>query len=233
VTTVLLYSGGLDSYLCTVLHRPDLLLYVDMGTDYGNVEASRVRIPPGFENRFTLTQLDLARWEYPNRIIPARNAHLALVAAQYGDVIWLGATAGDRTADKDDGFAARMNDLFAHLYQPQWWLPDGRTVTVELPVKKFTKRALVRAYLDSGYLPEDLTSGTFSCYTPRGAEHCGECKPCVRRWVALAACGVDPGYDSRPWVADMVGQVKAGKWDRGRDEADDVIAAWEATDAGV
>lgn len=230
--TVLLYSGGLDSYAAAVLLGPDVLLHVDTGTRYGQAEIDRLTTPPGMEGRLQRTSLTgLARYERPDDLIlPGRNAHLVLLAAQHGDTVWMAATAGDRVRDKDTGFAYRMNWLLEYLYQPQWWLPEGRTVQLALPVKHLTKRELVAAYLTTGADPALLASHTFSCYQPSpGGQPCAACKPCIRKWAALVVHGIDPGFNARPGLAAYVAQVRDGTWDRGPQEGTDVMDAWEAT----
>jgi 7-cyano-7-deazaguanine synthase in queuosine biosynthesis len=163
--TVLLYSGGLDSYVAAYLFKPDVLLNVDLGGRYSAAESAMMHAPR--DQFIQRLRLDLSTFENKeNLILPGRNAILAHVAAAYGDVIYLGATAGDRTHDKDEEFARRMNAVFGHIYAPQWWLPRGRNVEVELPIKRYTKRGLVSAYLDSRGDPAKLVSETFSCYAP-------------------------------------------------------------------
>lgn len=187
-STVLLYSGGLDSFIAAALLKPDVLLNVALGGKYGQVETARIGVPEGAPN-LTMVQLPLEAWEDPETLIlPGRNAILALIAANYGDRIWLGATAGDRTRDKDPEFARLMTAMMQHIYGDQWWLPGGRDVRVELPIKDKTKRQLVAEYLEEGLNVHTLVRATFSCYAPsfNGAE-CRKCKPCIRKWVALTA----------------------------------------------
>lgn len=227
-TSVLLYSGGMDSYIIACLWKPDVLLHVDTGTRYGAVEMEHLTPPPGQ----TITQAvlrDLARWENPDTfILPARNLHLVLLGAHYGDRIWLGATAGDRTRDKDDRFAELTTTLLSHIYGDQWWLPGGRDVRVELPAKPFTKRQLVNKYLTAGMDPNHLITDTFSCYTPVAGHPCGGCKPCVRKWIALVAEGVHPKYTvTETALATVTG--------RGNEDGDvaDALHQWEAWGYGL
>lgn len=238
-STVLLYSGGMDSYCAAALLRPDVLLHVDTGTAYGDVEASLLRAPAGCPEVTRTALRDLGGWERPGSLIlPGRNAHLVLLGAHYADRVWLGATAGDRVQDKDPEFAARISMLLGHMYGPQWWLPEGRDVRCELPVKHLTKHGLVCAYLGAGGEAEALRTDTLSCYYPDHsagiahglpAAHCGRCKPCVRKWIALTVCYIDPGYDARESVRSLVDIIESGQWDRGDDEAADVMESWRRT----
>lgn len=229
--TVLLYSGGLDSYAMAALLRPDVLLSIDTGTRYGNTEQDRLQAPDGLHSHLVQADMQhLAQWERPgDLILPGRNAALVLAAANYGDTIYLGATAGDRVCDKNQGFADRMNDLLGHLYQPQWWLPQGRQVVVQLPFKHLTKRQIVARYLDHGLNGRHLATRSFSCYTPVSGFECGTCKPCTRKWVALVVNGITPTVDARPAVAAQVANIDPATWDRGNQELTDMLDALDLT----
>lgn len=230
--TVALYSGGVDSFCMATLHDPDVLLHVSLGGRYGNEEAATLRTPPGMEDRLVRTSLDLGQWELPeNFIIPARNAILVLAAVNYGDTILLGSVAKSRGADKDEEFARRMNHLMEHLFSPQdIWIPEGRHVTVELPVYHLTKTELVAATLAAGVTANEIRDGTFSCYTPTpsGGE-CGECKPCGRKWAALAANGIQPLVDAREAFRPYYDEVLAGDPNnRGPKYLEEVLRAWHS-----
>ena len=230
MTTVLLYSGGLDSYSLAKIINPDVLLHVTMGTTYGQVENTNLRQPAGTTGQLVRAALDLSHWERSDKIIPGRNAHLVLLAANYGDKIILGATAGDRVTDKDQEFAYRINDLLQHIYKPQWWLPEGRTPTLHLPAKQWTKRELVMRYIAACGDPDDLVNNSISCYRARTHQetttHCGNCKPCARKWVALTLNGVTPNYNASDYLRrTYVQQINGGTWDRGKAEAEEIMAS--------
>ncbi|MFC7328855.1 7-cyano-7-deazaguanine synthase [Marinactinospora rubrisoli] len=224
MTRVLLYSSGLDSYCAAWLWRPDLCLYVDLGTGYN---APEIRLLGHAPAATRTTSLDLSPWERPeDRIIPLRNLMLACVAAQYGETIAMAATAGDRVLDKTPTFASMTSHLLTWLWQPQHWT-EGKTVDLVLPVKHLSKSELVRAALDAGADPADIGSRTWSCYTPtaEGTE-CGACKPCARKWVALVANGCPPTADAADHVRrHYLPAIRDGSWDRGPAEAEDVITA--------
>ena len=91
---VLLYSGGMDSWLIDKLWKPDIRLYIDMNTRYSKEEMKRL------PDDIVIEKLDLSKWEREDKIIPLRNMYLIGIATNYGDEICLGATAGDRVLDK-------------------------------------------------------------------------------------------------------------------------------------
>lgn len=220
---VLLYSGGMDSVALSLLEPWDMKLYVDMGTRYSNAE--RAKLPDDVR----VVDLPLGAWERPDAIIPLRNLLLVCVAAQYGDVVAMAATAGDRVLDKTQEFANHASALLSYLWQPQHWT-DGKQVSVVLPTKHLTKRQLVARVAALGAEALVDLANSFSCYDPgdpRGlAPECGACKPCVRKWVAFAAEG--HGHlvvDAEPAARLQAAAIRAGTWDRGEAEAADVLAA--------
>lgn len=229
---VALYSGGIDSYCMAVLEQPDVLLNVNLGGRYGDQEREHLQTPPGMEDRLVTVDLPLGQFELPeNFIIPARNAILAMVAVNYGNTILLGSVAQSRGADKDKPFQKHMNLLFEHMFSPQpVWLPDGAPVWLGLPVYHLTKTELVWEAVNRGARGEDIRDRTFSCYTPTpdGTE-CGQCKPCGRKWGALAANGIEPAVDARSAFYPYVEEVEDfDPNNRGPRFSGETIRAWNS-----
>lgn len=175
---VLLYSGGMDSWLIDKIWQPDVRLYVDMCTQYSREEIDRL------PSRVIIQKLDLSRWEREDKIIPLRNIFLIGIACNYGDDICLGATAGDRILDKSIKFGKKYQDLLQYLYQEQHWT-ERRNIRVNLSFKRFTKTQLLRMYLDKGGDINEAFTASFSCYTPIHGHPCWQCKPCYRKFVAF------------------------------------------------
>ena len=230
--TVALYSGGIDSFCMAALLEPDVLLSFNLGGRYGHEEQWRLQAPPGLEDRIEYADLDLGQWELPeNFIIPARNAILVLAAVNYGSTIYLGSVAKSRGADKDETFRDRLNHLMEHLFSPQdIWIPLGRNVKVELPVYHLTKTQLVANTLEAGVPGEAIRDRTFSCYTPRpDGQECGNCKPCGRKWAALAANGIPPVVDARGAFQPYYDEVLTGDPNnRGPVYLEEVMRAWHS-----
>lgn len=200
---VALYSGGVDSYCMAVLEQPDVLLHVNLGGEYGAAESQALRTPPGMEDRLVTLDLPLLgdMFEMPDRefILPARNAILTLLGAQYGNRVMMASIAASRGSDKDEQFADLMTRMLRYVWQPQvLWNPEGRDTRLELPVEHLTKAELVAATIRAGIPGEVIRDNTFSCYTPTpDGKPCGKCGPCGRKWGAFAANDVDPGFDGR------------------------------------
>jgi len=226
---VLLFSGGLDSLIYARLLKPDLLLYVPTGARYEDTESWWVSqllhqgmLPKESEFLTLGGALDLGRYERDDLIVPNRNAHLVLLASHYGDTIYLASVYGDRSSDKDEGFYARMWGLLNHMWQGQHWTAERR-FKVDAPFKDATKRELVKDYLEDGHDP-DAFRVSYSCY--RGErKHCGVCKPCFRKRVALELNGIvlkdywEKDFWHERWFSDLLPLMKKGEY-RGREDAD-------------
>lgn len=125
-------------------------------------------------------------------IIPARNLFLATIATYFGDEVILGATAGDRSSDKDHKFASLTSELLSHIYSKSHWC-EGRDIQVKLKYKEWTKRDLVIAFINKRLLEggsvrssvRDLILESFSCYYPVEGVQCNACKPDLRKYLAI------------------------------------------------
>ena len=223
--SVLLYSGGMDSLMIDFLLEPDILLNISMNSNYDKRE--RESFPKGKEIIYLDDVLNLGQYERDDAIVPNRNAHLVLLASHYGEHIMLGSVSGDRSFDKDEKFYLRMEDLLNHMWQAQHWTEERR-FTISSPFKDRTKTDLVNEYLTFGgnqlYL---LTS--YSCYEC-DEQHCGQCKACFRKWVALENNAIDTrGYWKKnpwdsSWLEDVLTSIYNGGY-RGKEDTDIINAA--------
>lgn len=198
---VLLYSGGMDSWLVDKLCEPDHCLYVDAGSRYAEAELRRLPV------KCNIVSLEgLGRFERSSDLIlPYRNAYFILAAANFIEEnyplqdwpsideveIIMGATAGDRVLDKSPEFATCMSTLLTYLNLSQHWTGNNRrSFSVSLPMKSMTKTQMVAEYLKQGGSLEEVYEDTFSCYNPQhGGKECNRCKPCFRKYVALTLNG--------------------------------------------
>jgi 7-cyano-7-deazaguanine synthase in queuosine biosynthesis len=196
--TVMLFSGGLDSYLAYRIYKPDVLLYCACNHKYQARELKAIR-DLKLKDQVTVDfSLDLEKWERTDAIIPLRNLLFAAVASRYGDLIWLGALSDEINWDKSKQFMAIASITMSHCYNPSYWC-DGRTIDIESPVKKFTKAQLIALALELGIKPEEWAK-TVSCYSKAG--FCGECSSCFKRWVAHTLNGITEKYKVDPWKTD-------------------------------
>lgn len=227
--TVLLFSGGMDSLIMNHLLQPDILLVCCHGNKYQDIEFAKIqeltnrRIIPDciFE-----TSLQLGKFERDDAMIPCRNLYFILLAAQYGETIYLGSVYGDRSLDKSSEFFLKSKEMLDYLYLEQHWCVE-RKFQVAAPFKEYTKTELVREYLSKGGKAEYLLI-SYSCYEGH-IKPCGWCKPCFRKWVALQNNGIlTNAYflnnpRQAPWLPELLPLIQQGIY-RGREDNEILLA---------
>lgn len=224
--SVLLFSGGLDSLCYNHLLRPDVCLYIPSGAMYEAHERAcveRLKQKIHLPIKILHDALFLGDFERDDLIVPNRNAHLVLLASHFGDTIYLSSVDGDRSLDKDDLFYQQMQALLDHMWDEQHWTAR-RQFSVSAPYKAITKTKLVEMHLKAEGDREALLI-SYSCYAGEPS-HCGVCKPCARKRVALANNGVEvpAGYFKEdfwraPWFETLRPDILAGTY-RGMEDAD-------------
>ena len=238
---VLLYSGGMDSFIISKLENYDVLLYLDIGSRYSQVEKEWL-IRQNLKNLVIDNRLQLGDVELPDGIVPMRNFFFAMIGTFYGDYITLGATSGDRIQDKSKLFAIKTSTILSELHAPFHWIPDGRKIDFNVAFKDFSKVQLIHDYLDKGFSFEDLLTKSFTCYAPIHDKPCGICKACARKWIALyhftytverkkllfsSFVGNPAGY----WEGERIDAVIKNQKEKNEMyrgcEDDDTIKAWE------
>ena len=222
---VLLYSGGMDSWLIDKIWKPDVKLYIDINGEYSKEEIKRL------PKDVIVEKLDLGRFEREDKIIPMRNLFFVTLASLYGEEICLGATAGDRVLDKSIEFKNKTEDLLSYLWQPQHWTP-GKEIKINLDFKKNTKLDLLLKYKELGGDLDTAFKETFSCYYPRySGEECWACKPCFRKVVAFVLAGYKIEDKIKNRVVryieqEILPQIKIGENGRG-EEDHQILKAYE------
>ncbi len=191
---VLLFSGGMDSVIFNYLLKPDILLHINYGGKYSNIEKEKIDelIKNNIIDKNKLIIVDFGNWlgelERDDLIIPSRNSYLINYAANYGDIIYLCSVYGDRSTDKDKEFYELMEDMLNHVYKKQHW-SEGRRFNISSPYKDLTKTELVKLYLKEGGNPDWLKI-SYSCYKGT-SKVCSECKACFRKAVCLWNNNID------------------------------------------
>lgn len=233
---VLLYSGGLDSWLISQIWKPDMRLYVNMHTEYSQQEIDR--LPQDVK----VVDFPLGRFSLPNSIIPLRNMYLYMVACNvtgFEDAeICLGALNGDRINDKSLRFIDLLNPVLSFLYEPQQSQP-GRKVRLVMPYKENSKRELLNMYVAAGGTLREAWEQTFSCYHPKEGRPCLSCKACFRKAIPFIVAGMDFTHAEK---AQLVRYVKTAVMEnmddytknKGKEGIDcmralEVIATWRDT----
>ena len=194
---VLLYSGGLDSYIgAKVLGSDWDLAYFDIEHKYAKKEIetmTSLSLPFDIHSSLSLKE----QWiEHESGFIPQRNPLLiSLAQAIYdADEIALCAVAGELSADKHSRFFTLMSNLLSYT--------ANKPVRVFSPFQKNTKSQIVKKYLELGNSLEPLLN-TRSCYSP-DIDNCGQCQACFRRWVAFENNNLN---DHVKWKTEPLSQM--------------------------
>lgn len=194
---VLLYSGGLDSYVgATLLGSEWDLAYFNIGHRYAANEIETMTslgLPFKVHSSLALQE----QWvEHESGFIPQRNPLLiSLAQAIYdADEIALCAVAGELSADKHSQFFKLMSEMLSYT--------ANKSVKVFSPFQKNTKSQIVKKYLEMANPLEPLMN-TRSCYSP-DVNNCGLCQACFRRWVAFENNGLN---DHVEWKTEPVSQI--------------------------
>lgn len=181
---VLLYSGGMDSWLIDKLWKPDVKLYIDIDGSYSKDEVRR--LPAGVK----VLRFPLGQFEQANKFVPLRNLYFLMLASNYGDELCLGATAGDwGSKDKTPEFFDRAEDMLNFLLGKQSKVEAGKHIHIERKYLYMHKNELLAEYIAAGGSVEKLYSESFSCFTPDDGKPCLSCKPCFRKYVCLDKYG--------------------------------------------
>lgn len=192
---VLLYSGGLDSFIAAKLLKPDILVYIKTGCRYEKKELKKLKLVEK-ELGWKIKYVDgsfLKTFEQDNGHIPLRNLFFTQIASLYGDVVYLIGLKGELSKDKNLKFKDKTNKLLNYLFNDKMD-KNSKKIRIELPFKSLTKTELIRLYLNNGFKEEDLEKYTVSCYHEK-YNACGKCNACFRRWVAETLNGIERKYE--------------------------------------
>lgn len=184
---VLLYSGGMDSWLIDKIAKPDTKLFINIGTASAISEMAHLPEDVTIAELKDLGQLERVETDF---ILPLRNLYLIAMATNYGEHIILGANATDATYDKTYEFAEKLEDLLNYMWLPQKWT-SGKHITVDVSYREYTKSQLLKKFLDNGGDWRDAYYHTFSCYTPDNKTECHNCRPCFLKLMAFIDNDID------------------------------------------
>lgn len=178
---VLLYSGGMDSWIIDKLWKPDIKLFIDIKTPSSKEE--RKRLPKDV----IIKELDLSEYEEKtgSHLLPLRNLILAEIASYYGDTICIGSVGGSIHYDNNEKFKNDTEQLLNYLYSEN----NSKKIKIELPYMNTSKEELVRLYKEQGGNLEEAFNNSFSCYEPVNGKECGECISCKQKIEAFKKNG--------------------------------------------
>jgi len=179
---ILLFSGGLDSFVAYhYLNKPQTV-YFDLRTPYSNREKKVILdlIPETIvDYSLILNDRQIGEKAY----IPFRNLYLAMLANKYSDEIVIAGLKDDVVSDKNEFIFQEVSNILSKM--------ESRSIKVHSPFWNLTKEEVVRWYLNNSGSEEELLK-TISCYDGEElTNYCGKCPSCFRKWNALRANGVD------------------------------------------
>lgn len=180
---ILLFSGGLDSYIAWHYLRNPKTLYCAIGHRYQlqEIDAISTLIP----NTIIDGRLNLHDWEEEDANIPMRNAFFFMIASHYDDEICLVVQKGEMSIPD------RSSKFFASFGSWLSWMRD-KPIKIFTPFDEMTKTQMVEWYIGQGLNVSELllTRSCFANYTSA----CGACAACFRRWVAFTNNGFSEHY---------------------------------------
>ena len=183
---VVLYSGGLDSFLVhhhlNKINRPHKLLYFDLGGRYRINEVSLFEsyiFKRNIKQEVEVSEcLRMGSLEHEDSFIPNRNILAAIMAHSvtgYSN-IWIGGTLSDRVNDNNREVFNKLSNLLTEMYSKH---PFCETINVTSPFWDLHKPDLIRDFCSSkgwGQYHSDfdakkaLVESTFSCSNPISEE---------------------------------------------------------------
>lgn len=188
---VLCYSAGMDSYCLDRLFDYDEYVFFDVGTDENRHEFQMVTDHIDADKLHVINLEGLSSVEMGNKTIPLRNIIFAFLASNFGNVIHLGGTYGDRFNVRDgDEIAANLasgllNHFNAFGYELDTMPQEHAEYRVEFPLCSFTKGEILRKTVENtDKTVESVLSETKTCHYGDSSRGCGECEDCLRRATA-------------------------------------------------
>ena len=200
---ILLFSGGLDSFIAYhYLNKPECV-YFDIGLPVCQEEIRVIKelgIPVTIDKSVNLADREE---EGDNKFIPGRNLYYAMLACKYSDTIIMAGLADDNVNDKNANIFKEFSRTLSIL--------NDREIKVISPFWQHTKADIVRWYLDQGLSKEELIK-TGSCYDLTKGNYCGRCTCCFRKWVALWVNGIQMPFYNRDLMANYFKKARRGTY---------------------
>lgn len=182
-TTVVLVSGGLDSFVAYHYLREEGLnpstLYIDYKGRYCWKEKKAVeKLFPGtiMDNSLNLSKFEVGEKAF----IKNRNAMFALIASNYADRIVMAGLKDDHVGDKTPRSFNLMANLLNEMESPEI---TGKH-RVYSPFWSMEKLEVLKWYLDN-FKDHSPLQDIISCYHPT-LTNCGMCPACFRKFCAYS-----------------------------------------------
>jgi len=180
---ILLFSGGVDSYIAYHFLKMPTIIYFYLGSRYSQKEMHF--IPKLLKESCIILDDSLSflgKMEEKNAHIPFRNLFLAVTSvAKYSDVVWIAGLKDDNVSDKNERVFKLWSDHLSELC--------GRTIQIKSPFWNLTKVDIVNWFANR--YDANLLLSTVSCYSEDPyVKYCGRCQACFRKAVALYSVNI-------------------------------------------
>jgi len=209
---VILYSGGLDSFimkkLADSLGYETTLVHYDIGQEYSEKEMNAIKYSKFDVDIRTVDWLKSASNTKSkdgnvgagNIFIPGRNMVLASLAASTDlpDEVWMGGLKGEdhsTATDKNNVFINKTNELWSYVYSPFSTVPKLVFPLLEREWGKY--EAVEWLYKTNKTEISDIIQ-TSSCLKNTKEKNCGTCIVCCRRYFIFKQLGFTEIYASHP-----------------------------------
>ncbi|RLF28457.1 MAG: hypothetical protein DRN14_04180 [Thermoplasmata archaeon] len=212
---ILLFSSGVDSFIAYHylkkqhgIDKLQLVYFFNSNIKYAQAELYYVqKCKEIVQDELLVLPVKFPLMEDNESFIPARNLLFALQSVldlaypEYDNVyVYLGGLRDDRVSDNSPEFAKTLSEVLT--------LSCSRQINVKSAFDyKLSKSEIVKWFIDN--FPDqtnNLVDYTFSCYAPKGVEHCYSCRACFRRNVALQDIILLPFHDRKKlsdWYKDF------------------------------
>ena len=187
---VLLYSGGIDSYIAYYYAKSKYknikLIFVNYGQTYAKQEYDFIKnqdLDVEYVDITSYTNIETPPTNNYGEIFPGRNWILATIASDYinkrGE-IWMVAIGGEvkeKWGDKSEYFFREGSKILSER--------TNKNITITSPFKNKTKGQIVKWYLENG-LDKNKLIDTVSCHDiDENNLPCGKCMGCAHRTVGF------------------------------------------------
>lgn len=182
--TVLLVSGGLDSFIAYHYLIDDGYEVVPVHINYnGSYSSKELNIVQRlFPNVIIDNSINLAGQEFGEKaFLKNRNAYFALIGSTYSTSICMAGLKDDNVGDKSPEAFIKMENLLTEI--------NPETYSVFSPFWRMEKEEVLSWYIQQKLSVSDLMKTT-SCYHPT-LDYCGVCPSCFRKYCAFVSCGID------------------------------------------
>lgn len=206
---ILLFSGGVDSYIAYYWLNKPQTLYFNLKNRYSKRELQVVKklIPSTIiDESLNIGDREVGEKAY----IPFRNLLLACLANKYSDNIYIIGIEDDVVSDKNEQIFLEFSELLSKL--------EGRKINVLSPFWNMSKVELIKWYLDNSFPVENLYQ-TISCYdSAEQSNYCGKCPSCFRKWVGFQLNGLDLPFYNDDLVVDYYNRALQGVYSHKRNK---------------